>query len=333
MAPTFEWVHGENRVVLWLSQYAKGVKTCSLDEYESTVLLNRISAEMNDAQIAAMLKVISMNIVVDLDDLRKLAGELGLKRLFGLYKPIPSLTVVPNLGGVRPSPVAGPEMFYLESFACGEHCDCTNDSVFLNQRPRAKYHAPKGLLPFTRDDPQEDLTESVNEIFQHFTALFPNLQWGDVVHFPDLGRYRNDGKYIWDGERLWSLDYSNDTDEYGCVPAGFTFDECNYDPFYWVGVIDHNTIIRANTATKTFVETKPNREVTMTTETGKVFTITWHQDVYGDPDGGEINDEDISRREWDQEKKEERLVLRDLMTEAKKGVFHAWENDKVLFVL
>ncbi len=67
-----------------------------------------------------------------------------------------------------------------------------------------------------------------------------NIRRGDIVHLEALGEYRNEGKYIFDGERVIPLDSSRD--EYGAVPSQFkVIDE--FPTRYWVGVIEHNGIV------------------------------------------------------------------------------------------
>ena len=66
-----------------------------------------------------------------------------------------------------------------------------------------------------------------------------SIKRGDVVLLTKNG-IRNDGKFMWDGEKLVHLDYS--LDEYGSVPAEFSFPE--FRPSYFVNSISHNNIIR-----------------------------------------------------------------------------------------
>jgi hypothetical protein len=67
------------------------------------------------------------------------------------------------------------------------------------------------------------------------------LKRGDVIVLDWIGGYRNDGKFLWDGEKIVSLDVDNG-DDYGSVPFEFSFPE--FPPNYFLKSIDHNTIIR-----------------------------------------------------------------------------------------
>ena len=65
------------------------------------------------------------------------------------------------------------------------------------------------------------------------------VQKGDIVQlFPTDSTYRNDGKFIFDGEKLIALDSTYD--EYGAIPPQFQFPEFPFN--HWDDVIDHNKI-------------------------------------------------------------------------------------------
>lgn len=72
--------------------------------------------------------------------------------------------------------------------------------------------------------------------------LIPNdkIKRGDIVHIEEFGSYRNDGKLIFDGQKLVNLCY--DIDDYGSVPSSFTIgDEFRSD--HWINVIEHNALV------------------------------------------------------------------------------------------
>ena len=52
--------------------------------------------------------------------------------------------------------------------------------------------------------------------------VFPNIKRGDVVH-TGFSKHRNDGRYLYDGEKLVEL--SCELDEYGHLPSDFTLNE------------------------------------------------------------------------------------------------------------
>jgi len=66
-----------------------------------------------------------------------------------------------------------------------------------------------------------------------------NIRKGDTICFG--GRvYRNDGVWIWDGNKIIELD--NSIDDYGGVPRLFKVGK-DYKPNHWINIIEHNTII------------------------------------------------------------------------------------------
>lgn len=66
------------------------------------------------------------------------------------------------------------------------------------------------------------------------------LKRGDVLHLSWGSDYRNDDKFLWDGEKVVLLDYKND--DYGSVPKEFAFPE--FRPEYFSESIKHNNIVR-----------------------------------------------------------------------------------------
>ena len=66
------------------------------------------------------------------------------------------------------------------------------------------------------------------------------LKRGDVLHLGWGSSYRNDDKFLWDGEKVVLLDY--EIDDYGSVPKEFPFPE--FRPEYFSESIVHNNIVR-----------------------------------------------------------------------------------------
>lgn len=90
-------------------------------------------------------------------------------------------------------------------------------------------------------DPTEELEgklERVNKIISSHLDTLPLLR-GDVIFMEWIGDYRNDGKLIWDGEKVLAPAY--DVDEYGSVPKEFTFPEFPLNHFHTS--IVHNYIM------------------------------------------------------------------------------------------
>ena len=69
-----------------------------------------------------------------------------------------------------------------------------------------------------------------------------DLRRGDFVFIEfDIG-YRNDGKTIFDGNRI--IDLAPEPDDYGTIPPEFQIGE--FPPLYWMDLIDHNTLVPFN---------------------------------------------------------------------------------------
>ena len=127
-----------------------------------------------------------------------------------------------------------------------------------NENPRHLYETiaqTSKIVQFTWKDfpelaektPPEDCVEGLSEEYLQLATsqIAPKLYKlpllrGDVIHFQWIGQYRNDGKLMWDGERIVNLDFSLD-EEYGSIPNIFTFPEFPFDHFYQS--IDHNCLI------------------------------------------------------------------------------------------
>lgn len=63
-----------------------------------------------------------------------------------------------------------------------------------------------------------------------------------IINYESFG-YRNNGKYIWDGEKLTDLEYS--IDDYGSVPNTFLVGKEFNSALYWTETVDHNNYIFA----------------------------------------------------------------------------------------
>lgn len=92
-------------------------------------------------------------------------------------------------------------------------------------------------------DTTELSIEIADLITKYITPQFireNNLKRGDVLHLEWEITYRNEGKYLWDGEKVVLLDYEDD--DYGSVPKEFAFPE--FRPDYFSESIAHNNIVR-----------------------------------------------------------------------------------------
>ena len=104
----------------------------------------------------------------------------------------------------------------------------------------SKKNYPALVKKFPDEDEFGDMRDLrlINEKILADIKKLPLLR-GDVIHFEWIGKYRNDGKLMWTGERVVEL-YSK-LDDYGSVPKDFAFPEFPIDHFY--DSIDHNNLI------------------------------------------------------------------------------------------
>lgn len=85
---------------------------------------------------------------------------------------------------------------------------------------------------------KEMLDDVTNAVLS--SDIVETIRRGDVVRIKDLG-YRNDGKFMWDGEKAVSLIY--DIDEYGSLPSCFTVLNGEFTLDWWEHTISHNSIV------------------------------------------------------------------------------------------
>lgn len=84
----------------------------------------------------------------------------------------------------------------------------------------------------------EDRPDELNssKILEYLSSQ--GIRRGDIAHFKMMGEYRNDGRYIYNGEKLEELDRDS-IDDYGAVPPSYqVINEFPND--YWVDAVDHN---------------------------------------------------------------------------------------------
>jgi len=60
-----------------------------------------------------------------------------------------------------------------------------------------------------------------------------------LIHFHINIRFRNDGKFMWDGNKVIQLDF--DIYDYGAVPSEFVVSETEFSPNYWLENITCNS--------------------------------------------------------------------------------------------
>jgi len=111
----------------------------------------------------------------------------------------------------------------------------------------ATFHSLKSLdLGFTdRDDLSSKLTQAQLAKFMELYVKKEGikLKRGDVCHYDELSSYRNDNRYIFDGQHL--IPFSHELDEYGIIPSSFVvLDEKEaFDINHFDNVRTHNDIV------------------------------------------------------------------------------------------
>jgi hypothetical protein len=79
-----------------------------------------------------------------------------------------------------------------------------------------------------------------NVSLKKYISKYSNIKRGDVIHFGNVGNYRNEGKCLYDGTNFVSLDYT--LDPYGAVPSMFKIEEFS-NPLYFSKSISHNYFV------------------------------------------------------------------------------------------
>ena len=134
--------------------------------------------------------------------------------------------------------ISVPEEIYPE----WEECELeSEDMVMLNEK----------VLPYVRErrisdrlmPSREAGIASIKRLMPSREAGIASIKRGDVIHLEIGGDYRNDGKYIYDGEKIVQLGYK--ADQYGAVPPQFKVldDDLNFSATYWLEVINHNRLV------------------------------------------------------------------------------------------
>lgn len=104
----------------------------------------------------------------------------------------------------------------------------------------------QGGLPEDHDIYDEDLSILNSYVLQYLNHLQTPIYRGDIIHLESEGEYRNDGKYLFDGQTLVQLDY--DGDDYGAIPPEYEIldDNLTFSSTYWKDVISHNGMVYFN---------------------------------------------------------------------------------------
>lgn len=90
------------------------------------------------------------------------------------------------------------------------------------------------------DEMTEKIINRANEFIKE-NPIGNKLIYGDIVHITNFGDYRNDGKLIFDGQKLIAL--ADEPDDYGNLPQKFHVIEHNVPIDYWADSNDHNYIV------------------------------------------------------------------------------------------
>jgi hypothetical protein len=103
----------------------------------------------------------------------------------------------------------------------------------------AGFHRLRNFKNDSDSDEEEEDTVLALNYYVNINNDILKIKRGDIIKI-GASEYRNDGKYIYDGKEVLNL-YPN-IDDYGSVPPSFEISNTEFDPYYWMGVIDHNNI-------------------------------------------------------------------------------------------
>lgn len=93
-------------------------------------------------------------------------------------------------------------------------------------------------------DHQDERFFPMPDAMNQYVAKCDKIKRGDIVHLECLGSYRNDGIFIWDGQKM--LDLESNQDDYGNLPQQFkAITEFPIDYFHWnsKASICHNSYV------------------------------------------------------------------------------------------
>lgn len=129
---------------------------------------------------------------------------------------------------------------------------------------------------------EKDDISRLNAVARPFT---PNIRRGDIVHFYDMGIYRNDGRFIYNGYYIEDLDYTEDIDGYGFLPIEYSLEEF-IDPSRWASEhqIEHNSIIWANFSNGVYQKIESNPNYLIFRRDNLYYTIIADEDNFGQLD-------------------------------------------------
>lgn len=105
------------------------------------------------------------------------------------------------------------------------------------------YTIPPNLIPTRESLDRNYFSESeINKqsILKYIEYNYPEIKWGDIVHFTNYDKKENEGKLLWDGTKLHFLDYTYD--EYGHVPSKFRLGNIQEKKFF-AKTISHNNYV------------------------------------------------------------------------------------------
>jgi hypothetical protein len=76
------------------------------------------------------------------------------------------------------------------------------------------YHIPSHIFEINNDDIQFSInTMNTNDkLIQYIKSSFVNIKDNDIIHFESAGNYMDDGKIIWNNNKLRSY-FTRDSDE------------------------------------------------------------------------------------------------------------------------
>lgn len=112
----------------------------------------------------------------------------------------------------------------------------TTSAAYFYIEPEAVNLTEKEVDAFVYNE--EDVAVQLTELVQE-RALTPKR--GDIISLiPDEERYRNDGCFIFDGDKVIPLD--TEFDNYGHLPSSIQVSDTEFSIIHWRDIVGHNCI-------------------------------------------------------------------------------------------
>jgi len=241
-------------IVEWMMAYNLMIKKVNIDDYEINNLIN-LSLEEQD-KLAKKLGMRSnsidniINILYYLHKIYLLVGDLKIPKHKNIYNIFPKELWVKILLNLNCKDV---DVLINKSLQFKNLINDENikERVKMRGFPRLSGHCESFDVSQFVDDMNHELSsrnflteEIFNYILEKLYDSNYNLVRGDLICFEGLNSYRNDGVYIFNGNKIVELSY--EIDDYGHLPEEFTVINNNVPIRYWQYNEDHKGISHNN---------------------------------------------------------------------------------------